>query len=182
MERAFSGAHAIFAVTDFWQFPTSPRTHDLAKAENITWNEACYRLEVQQGINIIDAAARCFAMTGTPERLVYSSLSGAKRASKGKYTWVYHFDSKARVVEYLAEKAQDGEGAEYKALLAKTSYLQLGSYMDNWMKNPLVMPRKVSVALRPHHRPFSYHVFLQFYHNMGRSKSPRVLFDAKGCL
>ena len=119
-------------------------------------------MEVQQGINIIDAAARCCAKTGAHlERLVYSSLSGAKRVSKGKYTWVYHFDSKASVVEYLAEKAQDGEVLEYKALLEKTSYLQLGSYMDNWMKNPLLMPQKVSVAFTPYQGPFP--IVLRFY-------------------
>ncbi|KAK6367975.1 hypothetical protein LTS17_010128 [Exophiala oligosperma] len=165
LDAAFFGAHAIFAVTDFWQFAQSPKTHELAAKEGITWNEAAYRLEVQHGFNIMDAAARACAGVTTAEgedegdcvleRLVFSSLSGARRASKGKYSWVYHFDSKSRVVDYLAEKASgggpvSGGGQEdqrqhqqiYKALLDRTSYVQIGWFLDNWSKNPLLMPKK----------------------------------------
>ncbi|KIW15171.1 hypothetical protein PV08_05216 [Exophiala spinifera] len=146
LDAAFSGAHAIFAVTDFWQFAQSPKTHELAAKEGITWNEAAYRLEVQHGTNVIDAAARaCAGTTRSLERLVFSSLSGAKIASKGKYSWVYHFDSKRRVVDYLADKAADGGGAEqeqYKALLDRTSYVQIGWFLDNWSKNALLLPQK----------------------------------------
>lgn len=146
LDAAFSGAHAIFAVTDFWQFAQSPKTHELAAKEGITWNEAAYRLEVQQGTNIIDAAARaCAGPEAVLERLVFSSLSGANLASKGKYSWVYHFDSKRRVVDYLAEKAASGDIADqkhYKALLDRTSYVQIGWFLDNWNKNPLLMPKR----------------------------------------
>lgn len=141
LQKAFSGAHAIFGVTDFWQFPEKASTHEMAKAEGITWNEACYRQELQQGKNIIDAAVKVIG-EGPLERFVFSSLSDAKKASKGKYSWVYHFDSKAHVLDYLKDKAK--EEPTYKALSEKTSDVQIGFYLDNWMMNPLLAPKKVS--------------------------------------
>jgi hypothetical protein len=33
-----------------------------------------------------------------------SALYNAKERSNGKYTWVYHFDSKAKIVEYVHEQ------------------------------------------------------------------------------
>ncbi|KAK4944471.1 hypothetical protein LTR10_016145 [Elasticomyces elasticus] len=139
LESAFSGASAVFGVTDFWQFVQSPKTHELAQSENITWNEACYRLELRQGINIIDAVAKV-AQDRVLERLVLSTLSDAKRASKGKYTWVYHYDGKAHFVQYLEKKGQSEP--EYQRLFEKTSYVQLGGYLDNWKKNPIFAPQK----------------------------------------
>ena len=140
LESAFSGVSAIFGVTDFWQFVQSSKTHELAQSQNITWNEACYRLELQQGINLIDAAAKV-AQDGVLERLVLSTLSDAKRASKGKYTWVYHDDGKAHFVQYLEKKAQSEP--EYRQLFERTSYVQVGSYLDNWKMNPIFAPQKV---------------------------------------
>lgn len=145
LQKAFTGTNAIFGVTDFWQFPEKPSTHEMAKAEGITWNEACYRQELQQGKNIIDAAAQVVG-EGKLERFVFSSLSDAKKTSKGKYSWVYHFDSKAHVLDYLKEKAK-GEST-YKALSEKTSDVQIGFYLDNWSKNPILAPKKVSQSKR----------------------------------
>ena len=142
MEAAFRGADAIFGVTDFWQFPKDPKTHQLAAAQNITWNEACYLQELQQGKNIIDAAAAVAAsIDGKFDRLVLSSLADVKKVSAGKYTWAYHFDSKAHYVQYLKDKAETDPA--YKALLEKTSYLQIGYYMDYWKITPVLTPRKV---------------------------------------
>lgn len=128
-------------MTDFWQFVQKESTQKLAQAKGITWNEACYLQEVQQGKNIIDAAAHV-AQSGTLERMVLSTLSDAKRASGGKYTWVYHFDSKAHFVNYLKDRAL--HEATYQALYEKTSYVQIGNYLDNWNKNPILAPKKVS--------------------------------------
>jgi len=89
-------------------------------------------------MNGADAAAA--STLGTLERFVYSALSNAKKWSKGKYTWVYHFDSKAAVVEYVKEK--------YPQLDAKMSTLQVGEYATNWKKMPILGPQKVS----PHFR------------------------------
>ena len=99
LEKAFQGAHAIFAVTDFWQ-PYFVPANRLKVKPGQTMNEFCYDLEVQQGKNIAQAAAKVEGL----ERLVYSSLSDAKKWSKGKYTWVYHFDGKAKAVEYIKEE------------------------------------------------------------------------------
>ncbi|KAJ9606464.1 hypothetical protein H2200_009425 [Cladophialophora chaetospira] len=140
---AFTGADAIFGVTDFWQFPKDPKTHEMAKQKGITWNEASYLLELQHGKNIIDAAA---TVLSTPEskleRLVLSSLADVRKASQDKYTWAYHFDSKAHFVKYLKDKADTVP--DYRALFKKTSYLQMGYYLDNWRipNNPILTPRK----------------------------------------
>lgn len=141
LRSAFHGANAIFGVTDFWQFVQMPSTQKIAQEKGITWNEACYLQEVQHGKNIIDAAVEA-AYEGQLERLVLSSLADAKKASKGKYTWVYHFDSKAHFVQYLEEQGK--VSPHYHALLEKTSYVQIGNYLDNWTKNPIFTPKKVN--------------------------------------
>lgn len=147
LERAFTGAAAIFGVTDFWQFVQDPKTHALAEEKKITWNEAACLLEIQQGKNIIDAAVRCVSQGGDNpalERLVLSTLCNVRKASGGKYTWVYHFDGKAQFVEYLKDMA--GKDADYRKLFDKTSYLQMGNYLDNWKKNPIFTPQRVGLT------------------------------------
>lgn len=141
---AFTGVDAIFGVTDFWQFLKDPKTHELAKEKGITWNEVCYLRELQHGKNVIDAAAVVLSHPGSKlERLVLSSLADVRKASKGKYTWAYHFDSKAHYVKYLEDKAATDPA--YQALFEKTSYVQMGYYLDNWQipNNPILSPRKV---------------------------------------
>jgi hypothetical protein len=117
---AFKGANAIFSTTDFWGPFYNPETQKLLKGGQ-TINEYCYELELQQGKNVADAAA---AVDGL-DRYVISALCEASKWSKGKYTWNYHFDSKARIVDYIREK--------HPQLAAKMSIIQVGSYMDNWM-------------------------------------------------
>jgi hypothetical protein len=70
-----------------------------------------------------------------------SIMSDAKKSSKGKYTWVWHFDSKGQYPQYLEQRA--GEDAKYRKLLERTSYAQLGYYLDNWKSDPLARPQKV---------------------------------------
>ncbi|MCJ1450087.1 hypothetical protein MMC28_000416 [Mycoblastus sanguinarius] len=131
LEKAFQGAHAIFAVTDFWQ-PYFVPANRLKVKPGQTMNEFCYDLEVQQGKNIAQAAAKVEGL----ERLVYSSLSDAKKWSKGKYTWVYHFDGKAKAVEYIKE--------ELPELAKKMSVLLVGLYMTHWQAAPFLAPQKQS--------------------------------------
>ena len=69
LEKAFQGAHAIFAVTDFWQPFFDPASRAKLKPGQIL-NQYCYDREVQQGMNIGHAAAK----VETLERLVCSSL------------------------------------------------------------------------------------------------------------
>ena len=116
---AFKGANAIFSVTDFWQPYFNPANHaKLKPGQSI--NEWVYEYELQQGKYIADAAAKVQGL----ERLIFSALCDTSKWSQGKYTGVYHFDSKARAVDYIKEK--------YPELAAKLSVVQAGAYMDNW--------------------------------------------------
>ena len=130
LTAVFSGAHAIFAITDFWQ-PSFNSENRAKLKEGQIMNQYCFDREVQQGKNIAHAAAK----VETSERYVYPALSDAKKWSKGKYTWVYHFDGKAKVVEYIK--------AELPALAKKMSVVQIGLYATHWQTAPFPAPRKV---------------------------------------
>ncbi|GKT46034.1 NmrA-like family domain-containing protein 1 [Colletotrichum spaethianum] len=129
---AFAQSTVIFGVTDFWGAAMDPKCQALAASTGRPFNEIAYDMEVQQAKNIIDAAN---ATLETLVRFVFSTLSATKKWSKGKYTHNFHFDSKWEGVEYLK--------ATYPALDKKTSYLQVGLYMNNWKKGLLMaVPRK----------------------------------------
>ena len=124
----FKGANAIFAVTDFWHPLLDPANKAKLKSGQ-TMNEFAYDYEVQQGKNIADAAATVDSL----ERFVFSSLSKTKYWSKGKFTHVYHFDSKAEVVDYIKQ--------ELPKLWEKTSIFQPAMFMTNWTNG--LKPMKV---------------------------------------
>lgn len=88
---AFKGAHVVFDVTDYWGPLFDPANRAKVKPAQ-TINEYCYELELQRGKNILLAAAGVDSL----ERFVFSSLSDARQWSKGKYTCVYHFNSKVK--------------------------------------------------------------------------------------
>jgi len=122
----FSGAHVIFAVTDFWapyfsSFPTLSKVSDRATGEH------AYAIEVQRGKNIVDAAATVLSNEGVSERFVWSTLPSFKKQSGGKYTYAYHFDSKAEITAYLKEK----DGGK---LWERSSLLNMGFYTDNMIR------------------------------------------------
>ena len=141
LTAAFSGAHAIYAITDFWQ-PFFKKDNQAKLKEGQTMNEYCFDLEVQQGKNIAHAAAK----VETLERYVCSSLSDARKWSKGKYTWVYHFDGKAQVVEYIKD--------ELPHLEKKTSVLQIGLYATHWQASRLLAPQKVEWPKKTYFREY----------------------------
>ncbi|CZR60571.1 related to nitrogen metabolic regulation protein nmr [Phialocephala subalpina] len=120
---AFSGAHIIFAVTDFWA-PFFSSIPTLSKISDRATGEHAYAIELKRGKNIVDAAASVLEKEGKLERFIWSTLPSFKEQSKGKYTYVYHFDSKAAVSEYL--KGKDGG-----KLWEKSSLLNMGFYADN---------------------------------------------------
>ncbi|KAJ7671834.1 NAD(P)-binding protein [Mycena rosella] len=74
--EAFSGADVAFLVTDFWEHLDSER-------------------ETAEGKLLIDAAK-----AGGVSRIVWSGIQSVTEASGGKYTRVYHWDSKAAISEY----------------------------------------------------------------------------------
>lgn len=131
LDRAFEGANAIFAVTDFWQFVPLPSTHRAAAEQGRQPNEIAMDLEIQQGKNIIHAAAKHLS---TLDRLVVSTLSDSSKWSGGKIKWNLHFDGKAKYTQYLKDTFPD--------LAKKTSYVQMGYYLSNWKAFPILAPAK----------------------------------------
>ena len=131
LERAFDGANAIYAITDFWQFLNDPSTFETAAKEGKKPNEIAMEREVEQGKKIIRAAA---GKIETLDRLVLSTLSDTKKWTNGEIKSNLHFDGKAMFTDYLKE--------EYPSLAAKTSYLQMGFYLSNWRMGPHFAPQK----------------------------------------
>lgn len=139
MKEAFKGANLIFGNTAFDIGPViAPSEADLASLKpNQTIREAIFDKEVRQGKNIADAVA---TVGDSLELFIWSTLSHAKKWSKGKYGNVYHFDSKATVVDYIQEK--------YPEVAKKMSLLQMGFFMTNWMWGQAAFPwEKVSCSL-----------------------------------
>jgi NAD(P)-dependent dehydrogenase (short-subunit alcohol dehydrogenase family) len=120
LKAAFKGANYIFAYTDFAGIIGSPEVMGKFQAGEleVTVGMAAYKIELQQGKNIADAAASVPEL----ERLVWSALPGVKRLSKGKYEKVYHFDAKADAFDYMLG---------VKTLQDKASAVHLGAFMTN---------------------------------------------------
>jgi NAD(P)-dependent dehydrogenase (short-subunit alcohol dehydrogenase family) len=132
LSAAFEGASVIFGVSDFWGMFWNPANKDKAKPGQslLAW---VGEHEEHQLKNIIDAAAK----VPTLERFVLSSLSNATKWSKGTYTHVYHFDSKAKAEEYGKRT--------YPELWAKTSAFQAGYFLSNFAFGGLSPPVKVII-------------------------------------
>jgi uncharacterized protein YbjT (DUF2867 family) len=130
LSSAFANANAIFAVSDFWGLFGDPA--NAAKANGQPLNVWAANHETEQLKGVIDAAAK----VSTLERFVFSSLSDATKWSRGKYTHVYHFDSKAKAEAYGKET--------YPKLWEKTSVFQAGFFLSNFSSNPVFQPQMVS--------------------------------------
>jgi hypothetical protein len=93
--------------------------------------EYAYDLEVQQGINIAEAAA----VTEGLQRYIYSSLPSLVDYGVGdKYKYLYHIASKPAIVKHISSKLPD---------LAKiTSYIELSVYYELWSWGTALGPRK----------------------------------------
>lgn len=127
---AFAGSHAIFAVSDFWTIYGDPanQVHRTPEQPLNAWTAA---RETEQLKSVIDAAAAVPSL----ERFVLSSVSDATKWSKGKYTNVFHFDSKANAEIYGKET--------HPGLWAKTSILQVGLFISNFLSSPRTAITKV---------------------------------------
>jgi NmrA-like family len=131
LTAAVKGANVVFGVTDFWDPFFKPATQGkLAPGQLV--NQYCHDMELQQGKNIADAVATITETT--LDVFVWSTLAHVKKWSKGKYTWVYHFDSKAEVYEYVK--------ASHPQLAKKSSSVLLGNYAENWIAVPFTAPQK----------------------------------------
>ncbi|KAK9233795.1 hypothetical protein V1525DRAFT_351301 [Lipomyces kononenkoae] len=105
--KAFAGAYAIFAVTDF--FEPFKKMDGHAAAE----------VEYQQGVNMATAASK----TPSLQHYIWSTLPYSHKLSHGKVT-VPHFDGKARVDEFIRKHSQ---------LLAKTTFIYNGYFASNML-------------------------------------------------
>ncbi|KAM0716694.1 hypothetical protein Q7P37_008139 [Cladosporium fusiforme] len=134
LDAAFQGADVIFANTDFWQFMSDPSTQQSIFSESEKSgkypNQVAFDREIQQGKNAANAAAKI----STLERYIWSTLSDTKKWTKGELVWNLHFDSKAAVADYIR--------SDLPELAAKTSFLQVGMYVQNWKMNPALRPAK----------------------------------------
>lgn len=140
LRAAFQGANAIFANTDFFSHMFDG-THGPDTALQYAFDR-----EVEQGMNVAHAASDP-SVLGTLEHFVYSSLSDASRCSGGKYSTVYHFDSKARTMDLIKNK--------YPELAKRMSALQMGHYVTNWKAVPAMAPNRQPDGIYLTRRPFS---------------------------
>ncbi|KAH6689674.1 hypothetical protein F5X68DRAFT_204137 [Plectosphaerella plurivora] len=129
LPAALEGANAVFAVSDFWGVFGDPANKDKPQRGQ-SLNAWAGEHETWQLKGIIDAVAKLPDL----ERFILSSLSNSTKWSKGKYTHVYHFDSKARAAEYAQ--------ATYPDLWEKTSIFQAGFFLSNFVSNPMTKVSK----------------------------------------
>ncbi|KAM0415656.1 hypothetical protein ACHAPT_013406 [Fusarium lateritium] len=126
---AFEGANAIFLVSDFWciydELTSKPNTNP-----GKSLNEQAKERETQQLNNAVDAAAKL----ATLNRLVISSLPHVAKLTGGKYTHVYHYESKADAEDYAKDK--------YPDLWSKTSVFKAGFFLSNFTDHPMSQPIK----------------------------------------
>jgi hypothetical protein len=127
---AFAGAQAIFTMTDYWYPIRDPAVRAKATERGISSDQICAELETQRGRNMALAAASP-QVQKTLERYVWSSLGDVSRLSGGKFTHVWHFDSKAAVEQYIREDA----GMAKSGLTDKASFIHVGLYTDNWRRS-----------------------------------------------
>lgn len=117
--RAFSGSHIVFGVTNFYE-----RFGSIGAEEAI-------EIEVQQGINLANAAAA----TTSLEHYIWSTLPNTRKISNGKNV-VPHFDGKNTVDDYIKSNA---------SLLQKTTFLWVAFYATNILF-PVFQPFNVPTA------------------------------------
>lgn len=120
LKTAFRGANYIFAYTDFAGIVKSPEVMGRFQSGELSApiGAEAYKIELQQGKNIADAAASIPEL----ERLIWSALPGAKRLSKGKYEQLFHFDAKADAFDYMLRT---------ETLREKASAVHMGAFMTN---------------------------------------------------
>lgn len=139
LDVAFSGAHAIYAATDFWQFWGDADAQRMAAEQKIPLPAACLAREVTHGRNAADAALRVLKREGKLQAYVWSTLSDTKGVTKGEITENYHFDGKVLVERYIRN--------ELPELAAVARYLMVGFYMMNWRMGAAFRPAKVCSLL-----------------------------------
>lgn len=132
LRSAFKDATHIFANANSLGFVMEAFQNPKVLADGELPKDYAARREIAQGQNIANAAAA----TPSLERLIWSSLPGPKKLSKGKYTGATMLDTKEAVGDLL----ESTEG-----LQGKVSILTVGFYASNALDAPPVWaPQKVS--------------------------------------
>ena len=137
LKKAFQGAHAIYAVTD-WASNWARVTEDeglqkKATAAGRSVGEYAGDLELAQGINIATAAADPSVLS-TLEEFVFSTLPPVRKISGGKYRHAYEFDSKAAVESHIREALPE--------LRDRLSTVTMGIYQETWRDIAAFRPRR----------------------------------------
>lgn len=132
LKRAFKDATYIFAYTDFQTIVQSPQVMGRFQIGELKApiGAAAFDIEVQQGKNVAEAAAAVPSL----ERLVWSTLPHVREVSGGKYTQVFHFDSKAVVLDYMLQVPE---------LRGKVSSVLMGGFLSNFVSMDLFKLRLV---------------------------------------
>jgi hypothetical protein len=136
---AFQGANLIFSVTNYWEPFFRPDCRQKAADEGMSCRKYAYDVELQQGKNIADAAAK--VADGLDENgFIASTLSHASISSKGQYKELYHFDAKADVFPHYVNQ-------KHPKLAAKMSYVQTGYFTSSYKLAPGAYFSKVCMSL-----------------------------------
>ena len=80
LQRAFDGAHIVYAMTDFWQTMSA-------------------EIETEQGKRVVDVAESLPQL----EHFIWASLPDGKALSQGRFPNIFHWQSKADVAKYTQE-------------------------------------------------------------------------------
>ncbi|PSN75578.1 NAD(P)-binding protein [Corynespora cassiicola Philippines] len=116
IRKAFSGAQAIFAVTNWWE------AFAVCKSQSGAGD-----IEERQGI----ALAKLAGEVKTLEHFIWSTLPPAHNITNGKYP-VPHFDYKAKVDDHIRNNMPE--------LAAKTTFLMFGFYPSNFAYFGMLKP------------------------------------------
>ena len=93
---------------------------------SLDWERSSQAVEIAQGKAMADAAVATGASL-----LIWSSLPHISKISNGKFTRIYHFDSKAEVEIYI------------RGLAIKSVFYMAGVYMQNFQT--MFRPKIVSL-------------------------------------
>jgi hypothetical protein len=135
----FAGANMIFSVTNYWEPFFRPDCREAAEAQGISVRKYAYNVELQQGLNVADAAATT-VNTLDPNGFIVSTLSHANKSSNGRFTECYHFDAKAEVFPDYVKEA-------HPELAKKMSCVQTGYFTSSYKFATDSYLKKVSLCL-----------------------------------
>ncbi|KAB2580290.1 putative sugar transporter protein [Lasiodiplodia theobromae] len=117
--KAFEGAHAVYAVTNFWEHLFSGKSQSEAG-----------EIEEQQALLL----ARAASQTKTLEHYIWSTIPPASDLTGGRYP-VPHLDHKAKIDQRIRSELPD--------LAVKTTFLYVGFYSSNLAFIPNLKPFEV---------------------------------------